>query len=542
MSSTSSGGNMEEEEAEATLQCQGWPNYPISPVLVPSSSRDDGRTIHPPECGTLASKLAQAIQSQDNSSLIASVIKGTPTLLRKLGEVIWESLPIVDQLLEQATVNEANTAESERLRLLIADAERAINEVQLSGFGHGWTNLLADLDKEVDAAKAGLQALDTSGWGAYSTQEFLSSVRHGIGGFMSVIQTLSLVYAIIGPAPVRLRQNLEPGDNYDEIGSTVRKIQTSLKATATESPTTVLARRVFSAYQAAIKSEMGHHLAALKPLVELALGAHLKPVLVGATITSECLQDASKLKSLRTALSLRKKLLRHVEEILGEYEPNHALVSTLKEEAENFRQDLEQLKTGLTYASVKSSLIEFQNLKQNYKDRANGLLLSELLGLHRHSQSKTNSIGGILRAKGHSERRTLFHETSEIVAQKTKAALAASLSVILCIGETLEEHETGKTTKVVSDKIVIAYEPVWAIGTGKVATSQQAQDTHADIRAFLSSAVSPAVAEATRIIYGGSVNKGNCKELSVQPDVDGFLVGGASLKPEFVDIINSTQK
>ncbi|KAJ7489177.1 Triosephosphate isomerase [Mycena latifolia] len=158
---------------------------------------------------------------------------------------------------------------------------------------------------------------------------------------------------------------------------------------------------------------------------------------------------------------------------------------------------------------------------------------------------------------GHSERRTLFHETSEIVALKTKAALAGSLSVILCIGETLEERETNQTTKVCSEqlqavidvlkesdwsKIVIAYEPVWAIGTGKVATSKQAQDTHADIRAFLSKAVSPAVAQATRIIYGGSVNKGNCKDLSTQPDVDGFLVGGASLKPEFVDIINATLK
>ncbi|KAJ7621350.1 Triosephosphate isomerase [Roridomyces roridus] len=157
---------------------------------------------------------------------------------------------------------------------------------------------------------------------------------------------------------------------------------------------------------------------------------------------------------------------------------------------------------------------------------------------------------------GHSERRTLFHETSEIVAQKTKAALASGLSVILCIGETLEQRESEQTTAVCSaqlqaavdilsegdwSKIVIAYEPVWAIGTGKVATSKQAQDTHADIRAFLTKAVSPAVAAATRIIYGGSVNKGNCVELSKQPDVDGFLVGGASLKPEFVDIINATK-
>ncbi|KAF7303847.1 Triosephosphate isomerase [Mycena indigotica] len=158
---------------------------------------------------------------------------------------------------------------------------------------------------------------------------------------------------------------------------------------------------------------------------------------------------------------------------------------------------------------------------------------------------------------GHSERRTLFHESSATVAQKTKAAIASSLSVILCIGETLQERETDQTTQVCSaqlqavvdeispddwSKIVIAYEPVWAIGTGKVATSKQAQDTHADIRAFLAKAVSPAVAESIRIIYGGSVNKGNCGELGVQPDVDGFLVGGASLKPEFVDIINATRK
>lgn len=158
---------------------------------------------------------------------------------------------------------------------------------------------------------------------------------------------------------------------------------------------------------------------------------------------------------------------------------------------------------------------------------------------------------------GHSERRTLFHETSELVAQKTVAALEAGLSVILCVGETLQEREAGATASVVQEqlkpvvsllkesdwsKIVIAYEPVWAIGTGKVATSAQAQETHADIRSYLAKAVSPTVAENTRIIYGGSVTAANCKELSAQPDVDGFLVGGASLKPEFVDIINANRK
>jgi len=155
---------------------------------------------------------------------------------------------------------------------------------------------------------------------------------------------------------------------------------------------------------------------------------------------------------------------------------------------------------------------------------------------------------------GHSERRTLFGETSELVAQKTRAAIDAGLSVILCIGETLVEREAGQCTQVIEkqlqavvqvtkeadwSKIVIAYEPVWAIGTGKVATTAQAQEAHSDIRKFLRQAVSSAVAENTRVIYGGSVTAGNCSDLAGQPDVDGFLVGGASLKPEFVNIINS---
>jgi len=154
---------------------------------------------------------------------------------------------------------------------------------------------------------------------------------------------------------------------------------------------------------------------------------------------------------------------------------------------------------------------------------------------------------------GHSERRTLFHETSELVAEKVKAAIAENLGVILCVGETLAEREAGKTAEVVEaqlraviktisetqwGKVVIAYEPVWAIGTGKVATAAQAQEAHHDIRTYIAKAVSPAVAEQTRIIYGGSVNAKNAPESAAKPDVDGFLVGGASLKPEFVDIVN----
>lgn len=153
---------------------------------------------------------------------------------------------------------------------------------------------------------------------------------------------------------------------------------------------------------------------------------------------------------------------------------------------------------------------------------------------------------------GHSERRALLNETNDFVADKVSHALTQGLKVIACVGETLEQREAGTTMEVVAaqtkaiadrimnwDNVVVAYEPVWAIGTGKVATPAQAQEVHLELRKWLKENVSSQVAETTRIIYGGSVNAGNCKELAGQPDVDGFLVGGASLKPEFVDIIKS---
>ncbi|CAI0539745.1 unnamed protein product [Linum tenue] len=153
---------------------------------------------------------------------------------------------------------------------------------------------------------------------------------------------------------------------------------------------------------------------------------------------------------------------------------------------------------------------------------------------------------------GHSERRALLNESNEFVGDKVEYALSQGLKVIACIGETLEQRESGSTmavvaaqTKAIADKIkswdnvVLAYEPVWAIGTGKVASPAQAQEVHAELRKWLAENVSAEVAQTTRIIYGGSVNGGNCKELAGQADVDGFLVGGASLKPEFIDIIKS---
>jgi triosephosphate isomerase len=148
---------------------------------------------------------------------------------------------------------------------------------------------------------------------------------------------------------------------------------------------------------------------------------------------------------------------------------------------------------------------------------------------------------------GHSERRTLCGETDAAVNAKTKAALAAGLTPIVCVGETLAEREAGRTAAVVTtqvqgslaglpaadlEKIVVAYEPVWAIGTGKVATPAQAQEVHALIRARLAELSSAAVAAKVRIQYGGSVKPDNAADLARQPDIDGALVGGASLKAD----------
>nr|XP_025605213.1 triosephosphate isomerase, chloroplastic isoform X1 [Arachis hypogaea] len=154
---------------------------------------------------------------------------------------------------------------------------------------------------------------------------------------------------------------------------------------------------------------------------------------------------------------------------------------------------------------------------------------------------------------GHSERRHIIGEKDDFIGKKAAYALSEGLGVIACIGELLEEREAGKTFDVCYqqlkafadavpswDNIVIAYEPVWAIGTGKVATPQQAQEVHVAVRDWLKNNVSAEVASKIRIIYGGSVNGGNCAELAKQEDIDGFLVGGASLKgPEFATIVNS---
>ena len=178
---------------------------------------------------------------------------------------------------------------------------------------------------------------------------------------------------------------------------------------------------------------------------------------------------------------------------------------------------------------------------QNVYDKPDGAYTGEI------SVSQLKDSGIHWTILGHSERRTILNETDEVVASKTKVAVDGGVSVIWCCGESLDEREAGTTVAVVEkqlaalaakvsgadwEKIVIAYEPIWAIGTGKVATTQQAQEVHEAIRGWLKANVSDKVAEETRILYGGSVNAKNCKELAKEKDIDGFLVGGASLKPE----------
>ncbi|MGL4687290.1 MAG: triose-phosphate isomerase [Fusobacteriaceae bacterium] len=153
---------------------------------------------------------------------------------------------------------------------------------------------------------------------------------------------------------------------------------------------------------------------------------------------------------------------------------------------------------------------------------------------------------------GHSERREYFHESDEFINEKVKSALAHGLTPILCIGEKLEERETGKTLEVNSKqikggmaglsvedakKVIVAYEPVWAIGTGKTATPEMAQETHKAIRKVIQDMFGLEVSEKTVIQYGGSMNAANAAELMAQPDIDGGLVGGASLEAKVFEVI-----
>lgn len=188
---------------------------------------------------------------------------------------------------------------------------------------------------------------------------------------------------------------------------------------------------------------------------------------------------------------------------------------------------------------------------QNCATEASGAYTGEV------SASMIASTGCKYVILGHSERRSYYGETEEILVKKVERALENNLDIIFCVGEVLEEREAGKHFDVVNAQlenglfhlsseqfshIIIAYEPVWAIGTGKTATSAQAEEMHAFIRKTIASKYGNAVAENTSILYGGSCNAKNADELFSQPDVDGGLIGGASLKADdFLTIISARQ-
>ena len=178
---------------------------------------------------------------------------------------------------------------------------------------------------------------------------------------------------------------------------------------------------------------------------------------------------------------------------------------------------------------------------QNCCDQDEGAFTGEI------SAAMIQDCGATVALIGHSERRHIYGEEDELIRHKVRQALSSGLEVMLCIGETLEQRQAGKTEAICSqqlssglegldsqslERVTIAYEPVWAIGTGHTATPDQAQQVHAYCRGLLAGTAGDDLAASTRILYGGSVKPDNARDLLTQPDIDGALVGGASLTPE----------
>lgn len=230
-----------------------------------------------------------------------------------------------------------------------------------------------------------------------------------------------------------------------------------------------------------------------------------------------------------------------------------ALVSDLKIELANVKEvDIVVCPPFTALESVSKSILD-SNLRlgaQNMSEHNFGAYTGEICA----GMLKEFSVRYVI--LGHSERRQYQKEADALIAKKALAVHGASLKPIVCIGETLAERESGRTERVLETQVrgslagltadqmletILAYEPVWAIGTGKTATTQQAQDAHAFIRGVLVTMFDEAVARKVRIQYGGSVKPANARELMSQPDVDGALVGGAALEARsFADIIKNS--
>ena len=240
---------------------------------------------------------------------------------------------------------------------------------------------------------------------------------------------------------------------------------------------------------------------------------------------------------------MRQKLVAGNWKMHGGLEANAALLRSVAAGAAGLGQVAVAVCVPYPYLAQAQSLLTGTHVAwgaQNLSEHAKGAYTGEV------SASMLSDFGCRYVLVGHSERRSLYGEGDALVAAKFMAAQAAGLCPVLCVGETLAERERGETAAVVAAQIdavlgvagieafakaVVAYEPVWAIGTGRTATSDQAQEVHAAIRAQLAS-VDGRVAEALQILYGGSVKPGNAQELFGMPDIDGGLIGGASLVGE----------
>lgn len=249
---------------------------------------------------------------------------------------------------------------------------------------------------------------------------------------------------------------------------------------------------------------------------------------------------------------MRKPLIAGNWKLNGSREANAALVQGIVNNIEASASCDIMVCPPFVYLREVGELLSGTNVllgAQNVAIESNGAFTGEV------SAAMLKDIGASYAIVGHSERRALYGETDVVVAAKFQAAQAADLQPILCIGETLEEREAGVTMDVVDRQIravldtagvgafessVVAYEPVWAIGTGLTATPEQAQDVHAHIRGVISAA-NAKIGASLRILYGGSVKGGNAAELLAMDDIDGGLIGGASLDAaEFVAICEAT--
>ncbi len=250
---------------------------------------------------------------------------------------------------------------------------------------------------------------------------------------------------------------------------------------------------------------------------------------------------------------MRRKIIAGNWKMNKDIHETASLINEMKERLRDFKNEVDVVVCPpYTSLVVAKSLIKDSPVKlgaQNMSQHDNGAYTGEI------SAKMLVSLGCQFVILGHSERRQYFKETNEVVNLKIKKALSLGLKPIVCIGETLEEREAGVTDKIIStqikgvlrelvapeiEKLIFAYEPVWAIGTGKNATPEQANQVHKQIRKLISQMFNWTLAEKLSILYGGSVNPQNALSLFSQSDIDGGLIGGASLQSNsFVSIIQA---